>query len=63
MIRRQQNFPKLTFEVKIRASRCCYAAFATGKEVAKKKEREAKESAQDLGRRRNIATQGLKKKY
>jgi len=34
----------------------------TGKEVAKKKEREAKESAQDLGRRRNIATQGLKKK-
>jgi len=32
-------------------------------EVAKKEEREAKESGQRWGRRRNIASQGLKKEY
>jgi len=35
----------------------------TGKEVSKKKERDAKENSQHWRRRRNIATQGLKKKY
>ena len=35
----------------------------TGKKVAKKKEREAKESGQRWLRRRNIATQGLKREF